>query len=154
MKLPLEERHLRTKNQFLADIAVALGGFISEKLIFQDVSTGASSDIKEASNIARKLVTRYGMSALGPMTFGTGEEHAYLGREMRGERDYSEETAQRIDAEMREFIDHAYKAAEKVLTVNKDALKKIAETLMEKETLEQDDFDALLVPFKIKQVAV
>jgi cell division protease FtsH len=155
MKLPLEERHLRTKQQFLSDIAVALGGFVSEKLTFDDVSTGASSDLKEASAMARKLVTRYGMSEeMGPMTFGKTDEAVFLGRELGTEKDYSEDTARRIDAEVRGFIDQAHKAAIKTLTKNKDALAAIANALMEKETLEQDEFNAVIAPFKIEPITV
>ncbi len=154
MKLPLEERHLRTKSQFMADIAVALGGFISEKLTFEDVSTGASNDLKEASGLARKLVTKYGMSELGPITFGKADEAVFLGREITVEKDYSEDTARRIDEQVKTFIDRAYAAAEKILTTNKKALKAIAAALIEKETLEQEDFDALLKPFKIKSIPV
>jgi cell division protease FtsH len=155
MKLPLEERHLRTRQQFLTDIAVALGGFVSEKLTFKDVSTGASSDLKEASALARKLVTRYGMSdAMGPMTFGKTDEAVFLGRDLGTEKDYSEDTARRIDAEVRNFIDRAYEAAVKTLTKNKAALVAIATALMEKETLEQEEFNAVLAPFKIEPIAI
>lgn len=154
MKLPLEERHLRTKTQFLADIAVSMGGFVSEKLTFDDVSTGASNDLKEASNMARKMVTRYGMSELGPITFGKDEMHPFLGREIAGEKDYSEDTARRIDGEVSTFMERARSAAEKVLLSNKKALQAIATALMEKETLEQEEFEELLRPFKIKPIAV
>ncbi len=154
MKLPLEDRHLRTKTQFLADIAMALGGFVSEELTFGDVSTGASNDLKEATALARKLVTRYGMSALGPLTFGKDEMHPFLGREISGDKDYSEDTARRIDQEVRAFIDRANVVAHKVLTSNKKALKVLAAALMEKETLEQEEFNEILKPFKIKPVAI
>ncbi|MEK7608151.1 MAG: ATP-dependent zinc metalloprotease FtsH [Patescibacteria group bacterium] len=155
MKLPLEERRLKTKTQFFADLAVALGGFAAEKLIFGDVSTGASSDLKEASAIARKLVTRYGMSdELGPITFGKTEELMFLGKELGTERNYSESTAQKIDTEVHAFIERAHKAAQKILSTNKKALAAIAEELMKKETLEQEEYNALLRGFKLKQVVV
>jgi cell division protease FtsH len=154
MKLPLEERHLRTQEQFLADIAVAMGGFASEKLTFGDVSTGPSSDLETASAMARKIVTRYGMSELGPMTFGKADGAVFLGRDLGSERDYSEDTARKIDAQVHRFIDQAYQAAVKVLTANKKALDAIAKTLMEKETLEQEEFNAILAPFEIKPVTV
>jgi len=154
MKLPIEERHLRTKIQFLNDLATMMGGFASEKLIFKDVSTGAASDLREASDLARRLVTKYGMSeSLGPMTFGKTEELIFLGREIATEKNYSEETAKKIDEEIKKFIEHAYEAAEKILRDNKKALQKIAKTLIEKETLEQEEFCELLKPFKIKLVA-
>jgi cell division protease FtsH len=155
LKLPLEERHLRTKKQFLTDLAVMLGGFISEKLTFGDVSTGASNDLKEASALARKLVTKYGMSEkLGPITFGSTEEMVFLGREITTEKNYSEDMAKKIDDEVSAFIARAYAAANKVLTGKKKILRVIAKKLIEKETLEQEEFAALLKPFKIKPVEV
>jgi cell division protease FtsH len=154
MKLPIEERHLRTKKQFLTDLAMMLGGYASEKLIFGDISTGASNDLKEATDLARKLVTKYGMSdTLGPQTFGKTEELIFLGREIATEKNYSEDTAKKIDAEVEKFIEHAYQTAQKILKTNKAALKKIADELVEKETLEQEDFYNLLKPFNIKLMA-
>ena len=155
MKLPSEDQHLRTRSQFLTDLAMMMGGYASEKLTFGDISTGASNDLKEATHLARKLVTKYGMSEiLGPQTFGNTEEMVFLGREMTTERNYSEKVAGDIDAEVRNFITRAYLAAEKILKSNKAALKKIAQTLIEKETLEQEEFNALLKPFKLKLVGV
>ncbi len=155
MKLPVEDQHLRTRSQFLTDLAMMMGGYASEKLTFGDISTGASNDLKEATHLARKLVTKYGMSEmLGPQTFGNTEEMVFLGREISTERNYSEKVAGDIDAEVRSFITRAYAAAEKILKSNKAALKKIAQTLVEKETLEQEEFNALLKPFKIKLVGV
>jgi cell division protease FtsH len=154
MKLPIEEQRLRTKKQFLTDLAIMMGGFASEKLTFGDVSTGASNDLKEASELARRLVTKYGMSeSLGPMTFGKTEELIFLGREIATEKNYSEDTAKKIDGEIKKFIERAYQTARKILKTNKAALKKVAATLVEKETLEQEDFYALLKPLKIKPVA-
>jgi cell division protease FtsH len=150
MKLPLEDQHLKTRNQFLADIAMMMGGYASEKLIFGDVSTGASSDLKEASDLARRMVTKYGMSDLGPITFGKTEDMMFLGREISSERNYSEHVASEIDVQVHNFLMHAYATAEKTLKTHKIVLKKIADTLIEKETLEHDDFYALLKPFKLK----
>ncbi len=152
MKLPTEDRHLKTRTQFLADLAMMMGGYASEKLIFGDVSTGASSDLKQASELARQLVTKYGMSDLGPITFGKSEDMIFLGREMTSERDYSEEVASEIDAQVHDFLMNAYETAEKILKTHKPVLKKIAEALIEKETLEQDDFYAVVKPFRIKPI--
>jgi cell division protease FtsH len=154
MKLPAEDQHLKTRNQFLADLAMMMGGYAAEQLMFGDVSTGASSDLKEASDLARRLVTKYGMSDLGPMTFGKSEEMMYLGREISGERNYSEKVASEIDEQVHSFLMHAFETAQKVLKAHKPALKKIAETLIQKETLEQDEFYNLLKPFKIKPIAM
>jgi cell division protease FtsH len=153
MKSPLEDQHLKTRNQFLADMAMMLGGYISEKLTFGDVSTGASSDLKEASELARRLVTKYGMSDLGPVAFGDDEEMMFLGGRISSDRNYSERVASDIDEQVRKFVMRACDTAEKVLKTQKLALKKIADTLIERETLEQDDFYALLKPFKIKPIA-
>ena len=154
MKLPVEEQRLRTKTQFLNDLAVMMGGYVSEKLTFKDISTGASNDLKEASELARRLVTKYGMSELGPVTFGKSEELVFLGREISTEKNYSETIATKIDEELKKFIEPAYTMAESILNKNKKALEKIAKTLIERETLEQDDFYSLLKPFRIKPVAV
>ncbi len=152
MKLPMEDQHLKTKSQFLADLAMMMGGYTSEKLTFGDVSTGASNDLKEATNLARQLVTRYGMSDMGPVTFGKTEELVFLGREISTERNYSEKVAAEIDEQVRLFLMHAYEIAEKILKAQKPALKQIATTLIEKETLEHEEFYDLLKPFKIKQI--
>src|SRR5258708_1540875 len=93
MKLPTEDQHLKTHNQFVADLAMMMGGFASEKIMFGDVSTGASNDIKEASNLARRMVTKYGMSELGPMTFGKTEDLIFLGRDITSQKDYSDKVA-------------------------------------------------------------
>ncbi len=150
MKIPDEENHLRTKSQFLADIATMLGGFVSEKLTFGDVSTGAASDLKEATDLARRMVMKYGMSDLGPLTFGKTDELMFLGRDLTTERNYSESVAQKIDAEVSRFVKAAYDVAAKMLKTHKKALDKVATTLIEKETLEKEDFYAVLKPFKIK----
>jgi cell division protease FtsH len=153
MKIPNEDQHLKTRTQFLADLAMMMGGYASEKLTFGDISTGASNDLKEASELARRLVTKYGMSELGPITFGKTEEMIFLGREMTTDKNYSERVAGEIDAEVKRFLTHAYDVAEKILKTHKPALKKIADTLMEKEVIEQDGFNALLKPFKIKPIS-
>ena len=139
----------------MTDLAAMMGGYASEKLTFGDISTGASNDLKVASDLARKLVTKYGMSEeLGPQTFGNTEEMVFLGREITTEKNYSEEVAAKIDKEVRSFIIHAYETAKTILTERKKVLKKIAETLIEKETLEQEEFNKILAPFKLKPLAV
>lgn len=154
LKLPLEERRLKTRNQFLADLSVALGGYVSEQSTFGDITTGSSSDLKEASELARLLVMRYGMSNLGPLTFGKHNETIFIGREISAERDYSDKTAQDIDGEVSGIIKSAYETAKKIITKHKGALKAIADTLIDKETLEHEDFYALLKRFNLKPMAV
>ncbi len=153
MKLPLEEQHLKTRSQFLADLAMMMGGYAAEQLAFGDVSTGASNDLKEASELARRIVTKYGMSELGPMTFGKTEELLFLGREISSERNYSERVASEIDNQIHGFLIHAYETAQKILKTHKAVLTKIADTLIAKETLEHDDFYALLKPYKLKPIS-
>ncbi len=154
LKLPVEDVHLRFKSQFLADLAVMLGGFVSEELVFSELSTGASSDLKEATGLARRIVTQYGMSdKLGPMTFGRHDGALFLGREIHAERDYSEEIASKIDGEVRNFIDRAYKNAKKIIASRRKLLDAIAKTLLEKETLEQEEFNQIVKKFNLKPLA-
>jgi cell division protease FtsH len=154
MKLPIEERRLKTRKQFLADLAMMFGGYAAEKIMFKDVSTGASSDLREATDLAKSLVTKYGMSDLGPITFGKTEELIFLGREIATEKDYSEETAKKIDEEIKKIIDWAYNTAISILQKNKKVLTQIASVLMEKETLEQEEFYEILKPFKLKPIDI
>ncbi len=154
LKLPLEEKHLKLKNQFLADLSVALGGYVSEETTFGDISTGSSNDLKEASSLARMLVTHYGMSGLGPITFGRQHDMIFLGREMTAEKDYSEKTAEAIDLEVSNFLKLAHNTAKKIVTTRKKVLKAIAEALIEKETLEHEDFYSLLRPFNLKPIGI
>ena len=155
LKLPLEETYLRTKSQFLADLATLLGGYISEQVIFGDISTGASNDLQVASELARRLVTKYGMSEkMGPVTYGKTEEMVFLGREITTEKNYSEKVAADIDNEVKAFIDKAFDAAKKIVTARVKVLKAIAERLIEKETLEQEEFYTLVNGFKLKPVTI
>jgi cell division protease FtsH len=122
-------------------MAMLVSGHAAEKEFFDDVSTGASDDLKRASEIARALVTRYGMSdKLGPMTFGDTEETIFLGREITTERNYSDSTAEEIDSEARKFIDSAYEAARAAIKKHKKALEDVADELVKKEVLEQEEF--------------
>lgn len=153
INLPLEDRRLVTKSQFLADLAMMLGGYASEKIMFKEITTGASNDLKQASTLARRLVTRYGMSEkMGPLTFGKTEDLIFLGREITTEKNYSEEVAAEIDKEVRSFIDNAYRKAVQIVTKNKAALKAIARALIEKEVLEQEEFYAIIKPFKLRGI--
>jgi len=154
MKVPEEDRSYKSRKQFLGEMAVMFGGFLAEKLVFDDVTTGASSDLKEATAIARKMVTRYGMSDLGLGTFGQSQEMVFLGRDLASERDYSESVASKIDAEVSRLIEAARKAAETILQRHRDALDAVAATLLEKETLEREAFYEIVKPFGLKQVAV
>ncbi len=144
LAVPSEDKTLHTKNYFLDELAVFLGGYASEKLIFGDLTTGPSNDLERATQMARSMVTRYGMSSLGARTFGKKEELVFLGREMHENRDYSEETARAIDAEVSKLIDEAFKRATQILTEKRTTLDAIATALLEREILEKDDFDKLV----------
>lgn len=155
LKLPIEETHLRTKSQFMTDLAVLLGGYISEKTTFNDISTGGSNDLQKASDLARKLVTKFGMSdKLGPITYGKIEEMVFLGREIATEKNYSEKIAGEIDREVKNFIDKAFNLAKKIIVSRKKILQAIAKRLIEKETIERDEFDALIKSFKLKPITI
>jgi cell division protease FtsH len=155
LKLPIEERRIKTKSQFLADLAVLFGGYLSESAVFNDISTGAANDLKQATDLAKNLVTRYGMSEkLGPRTFGKTDELIFLGREITTEKDYSEKLASEIDKEVKGLIDRALKAAKKILSSQRKALDALAKTLLQKESIEQEEFCRILKGFKIKPIKV
>mgnify|MGYP001424830095 FL=1 len=145
MRMPKEEKYLKTRSEFLADIKVLLGGYVAEELKYKEISTGAANDLREASDISRALVTKYGMSKdLGPVAFGKTEDLIFLGRELTSERDYSEETAQKIDKEVIEIIRKCYNETKKILKDNFEKLEKIAQKLIEKETLEKEEIEELV----------
>ncbi|MFH2104736.1 MAG: ATP-dependent zinc metalloprotease FtsH [Parcubacteria group bacterium] len=145
LKLPEKEKHFHARQEFIEDLSVLLGGYVAEKIIFGDVTTGATSDLREVTKLSRKLATEYGMSEkLGPMTFGQKDEMVFLGRDIAQQRDYSEEVAFEIDKEIRSFIDTAYKKTGQIISKNQNKLELIAKTLMDKETLEREDFEKLV----------
>lgn len=155
IKLPTEERRLKTKGQFMAELAVALGGYASETQTFKELTTGSSNDLKKVTKIAEKLVKQYGMSEkLGPRTFGEGDHAVFLGDEITDERDYSEKIAAKIDKEVDNVIEKAFKTAKKILKDNKDTLEEIAETLIEKETLEKEQFEEIIEETDLKPIAL
>lgn len=145
LKLPTEDRHLHTKTEFIEEIAVLLGGYLTEREWFKDVTTGATSDLRRATALARRLVTDYGMSdKLGPRTFGEKEEMIFLGREIHEQRDYSEKIAEAIDLEVTGFINQGIELAEKIIKERRTELEKVAKELLEKETIEKEEFEALM----------
>lgn len=147
LSVPTEDRHLRSRAYYIDELAVLLGGYTSETLTFGDITTGPSNDLERATHLARGMVTRYGMSSLGPRTFGKKEELVFLGREISEERDYSNETAEAIDKEVSTLLNNAFLTAKKILTERKPVLEKIAKTLLEKETIEKEEFDLLVGNF-------
>jgi cell division protease FtsH len=144
MSLPQEDRYLHSKTEFEDKIAGMLGGNVSEQLVFGDTTTGSSNDIEKATGLARAMVTQYGMSErLGPLTFGKKDEMVFLGREISEQRNYSDEVAAKIDAEVREIIDRAYERAKQALTTHREVLDRLAALLIEKETIEGEEFESL-----------
>jgi cell division protease FtsH len=143
--LPTEDRHLWTRSQFEDLLAVSLAGRTAEEIIFSELSTGAQNDLEQATKLARKMVTEYGMSdRLGPRTFGKREELVFLGREITEQRNYSEKIALQIDEEVYALIQNAHKTARKLLTEGKERLKLIAERLISVETIDEEAFKALM----------
>lgn len=138
--LPEEDKHLYPKSKFEDELASLMGGYVAEKIIFGEMTTGASNDLQRATNIARRMVTEYGMSSLGPVIFGEKNNEVFLGRDFGHVKNYSEEIAAQIDEEIKKIIDKAYSKAEKLLKENKDILESLAKELIKKETLDADEF--------------
>lgn len=133
--LPEMDKYSRSRSELEAKIVICMGGLISEKIIFNEQTTGAASDIEQATDIARSMVCRYGMSSLGPVDLNTIEEHPYLGRDIQKHKEFSESTAEKIDAEISKIIDGCFQKGQNLLTENKAKLDLLANTLFEKETL-------------------
>jgi len=147
LKVPTEDRHMHPKSEFIQEIAVLLAGHLTEKEIFGEVTTGATSDLRRATAMARALVTDYGMSEhLGPRTYGEKEEMIFLGREIHEQRDYSEKIAEKIDEEIADFIKQGSDRAKTIISDHKEELERIVNALLTKETLEKDEFEALVGP--------
>ena len=145
MKLPSEDKHLHTKTSFLDEIAALLGGYAAEKLVFNELTTGASNDLKVATGMARKLVTQYGMSeSLGPVTLGEQHSNVFLGRDIGEQKNYSEAVAQKIDEEVRRIMQEAEARATEVMTKYRTYLDTIAARLISDETLEKDQFEEIV----------
>jgi cell division protease FtsH len=140
-----DEQLFHSRSKFKALIASALGGRVAEEIIFGEITTGASSDLKQVTKMARAMVTQYGMSdELGPRVYGDKQELVFLGREISEQRDYSDAIAEVIDQEVREIIDTEHNRARQILTENRDKLDMVAQKLLEVETLEAEEFLALI----------
>jgi cell division protease FtsH len=144
-----EERDFRFKDQLESELSVAFGGRVAEEIIFNRISTGAANDIKQATELAQRMVRSWGMSEkLGPLSYAKDEEQIFLGREISQHRDYSEETAKKIDQEVNALINKAYNQARNVLKEHIDILHKLAELLLEKETVKGSELDELIHSMK------
>ena len=139
MQLPADDKHTYTRDFLESQIAIMMGGRLAEELFLEHMTTGAGNDIEQATEMARRMVCDYGMSSLGPLTFGKREEQIFLGREIAQHRDYSEDTAIRIDQEIKRFVMEGYDKAKKILEENRDTLCRIAEALLEREVLDANE---------------
>jgi cell division protease FtsH len=145
MALPEEDRYLMPRRKILGDLAYAMGGYASEQLVFDDITTGSENDIERATKMARRMVTEYGMSeSLGPVAYGQKDELVFLGREIGEQRDYSDGTARAIDEEVRRIVEEAYRRARRLLEEHRSTLDRIAQRLTEVETLEGQELRDLL----------
>ncbi len=151
-QLPLDDKHTYTKEYLLNNICILMGGRIAEEIALNTQTTGASNDIERATEIARKMICEYGMNEkLGPLSFGKKEEEIFLGREISQHRDYSEETAQKIDQEVNNLIDVSYKKTHKLINNNLTTLNNLAKALLEKETLNGYEIDEIVGTKKRKR---
>ncbi len=145
IKLPSEDKRMHTKSEFIDDIAVMLGGYVAEKEIFSELTTGASSDLRKATSLSKDMITRFGMSdVLPPRTYGEHEEMIFLGKEIHSQRDYSEKIAIQIDEEVAALIQNGKAQAEKIIREQRAKMDKVVEILLKNETIEKEEFAALM----------
>jgi cell division protease FtsH len=144
MQLPIDDKHNYTKEYLETEIAIMMGGRLAEELFLSQMSTGAGNDIERATELARKMVCEFGMSDLGPLTFGKKEEQIFLGREIAQHRDYSEATAIKIDDEVKRLVGKGYETAKAILAANHDTLVRIALALLEREVLDANELKLII----------
>jgi len=145
MQLPTEDRYLMTRAEIIDQITGLLGGRVSEEMQFKEVTTGASNDFEKATELARRMVTQYGMSSeLGTVQYGRGNHQVFLGRDFGEDRNYSEEIASKIDGEVRQIIDDCYKIARGILDANWHKVQRMVDSLLEHETVEAEEVQAIL----------
>ncbi|MGM9520275.1 MAG: ATP-dependent zinc metalloprotease FtsH [Phascolarctobacterium sp.] len=145
LSLPKEDKYYATRSEMLDELKVLLGGRVAEALVLKEISSGASNDLQRATQLARQMICEYGMSEnIGPVTFGHRQDQVFLGRDIARDKDYSEEVAAEIDKEVRAFMEDAYAATEKLLSDNLDKLHVIAQALIERETLEEEEINQLV----------
>ena len=144
MQLPEDDKHTVTKDYLETQLCILMGGRIAEEIFLKQMTTGAGNDIERATDLARKMVCEYGMSRLGPLTFGKKEEQIFLGREIAQHRDFSEETARQIDGEVRSLVDEAYRSAYEILNTNQDTMHRMSAALLERETLDANEIRLII----------
>ena len=144
MQLPETDKHNYTRDYLETQLAVMMGGRLAEEIFLNQMSTGAGNDIERATDMARKMVCEWGMSKLGPLTFGKKDEQIFLGREIAQHRDFSEETAREIDAEVRRFVNQGYDNAKRLIQDKRETLTRIAEALLEREVLDANELKLII----------
>jgi len=145
LMFPEEDRYYMTRSELLDRVTTLLGGRVAEKLVLNDISTGAQNDLERATSIVRQMIMEYGMSdALGPITLGKKHDQVFLGRDLARDRDYSEEIAKAIDQETRKTIDNSYQQAQDILEKERDKLELLAQALLERETIDAEEIKALM----------
>ena len=144
MQLPIDDKHTYTKEYLETRLAIMMGGRVAEEIFLGQMTTGAGNDIEQASDLARRMVCEFGMSSLGPITFGKKEEQIFLGREINQHRDFSEETAQHIDKEVRQLVDAGYQSAVQILSGNKDIMHRMSAALLEREVLDANEIKMII----------
>jgi cell division protease FtsH len=144
MQLPIDDKHSYTKDYLETQLAILMGGRVAEEMFMHHITTGAGNDIERATDLSRKMVCEWGMSELGPMSFGKKEEQIFLGREIAQHRDYSEATAIEIDKQVRQLVDSGYQQAKNILGDRREALIRIAEALLEREVLDGQEVKSLI----------
>jgi cell division protease FtsH len=144
MQLPETDKHNYTLDYLNTQIAVMMGGRLAEEIFLNQMSTGAGNDIERATEMARKMVCEWGMSSLGPLTFGKKEEQIFLGREISQHRDFSEETAREIDSEVRRLVNGGYEKAKNIILEHREALIRISQALLEREVLDANELKLIL----------
>jgi cell division protease FtsH len=152
MQLPVDDKHTYTRDYLQSQIAIMMGGRVAEEMFLEHMTTGAGNDIEQATELARRMVCDYGMSSLGPLTFGKREEQIFLGREIAQHRDYSEDTAIKIDQEIKRFVTEGYLKAKEILGENREILCRIAANLLEREVLDANEVRMIIqnIPLEAK----
>jgi cell division protease FtsH len=144
MQLPIDDRHTVTKDYLESQLAILMGGRCAEEIFLKQMTTGAGNDIERATELARAMVCEYGMSLLGPLTYGKKEEQIFLGREIAQHRDFSEETARQIDSEVRNLVDAGYNSAHSILETHQDVMHRMAQALLDRETIDGNEVQMLI----------
>jgi cell division protease FtsH len=144
MQLPLDDKHTYTRDFLEAQLAIMMGGRVAEELFLHHITTGAGNDIEQATGIARRMVCEFGMSDLGPLAFGKNQQEIFLGRDLATQRDFSEDTAIKIDQEVKKFVTTGYQRAKDILNTHREVLVRIAEALLEREILDASEMKLLI----------